>query len=116
MLYKYVCSVKDFPNCRVHDGGFDRGLRFFKTINQVIEEIIQNYSQEEFGDLYFVGTGVKIASITYEFQRHEFRKAEINRTQEYLEPEDDFEGGVIADNGYGKKEFTSWEEKHSARA
>jgi hypothetical protein len=116
MLYKYACSIKSFPNCRVHDGGFDHGLRFFKNFDQVVKELIQTYQEEEYGDLYFVGTGAKVATISYEFQRHEFRKIEINRTQEFLEPEDDFEGGVISDNGYGKKEFKTWQEKHSVRA
>ena len=115
MLYKYVCSVKVFPNCRVHEGSCDAGLRFFKSIDQIINDLILNYSEEELGPIYFIETGSKVATINYEFQRHELRSIQINRTQEFLEPENDFEGGSILDNGYGKKEFKTWEERRSAR-
>ena len=114
MSYKYVCSVKNFPNCRVHDGGFDSGLRFFKNIEQVKEELLRTYSDLEFGDLYAVETGEKVARISYQFQRHEFRRLEINRTSEYLEPENNFESYILSDNGYGKKEWQLWGKKINA--
>ena len=109
-MKKYVCSVKLFPNCRVHDGGSDHGLWFFDSAEDLKRELRISYNDYEMGDIYSAKTGAKVATVTYEFRRHDFRKIELSRTQEFLPEEDNFESGVLADDGEGVKKWFTWDE------
>jgi hypothetical protein len=100
-MYKYVCSVKTFPNCRVHDEGFDDGrLRFFRSFKDVTEELLLTHDREEFGPIYSMQDGQVYAKIQYDFERHHIRgiKTHVPGTNDWNTTKDDGRGNLVWEN------------------
>ena len=106
-MKKYVCSYKNFPNCRVHDAGLTEGLMFFSTIDELKSQLASTYQDYELGDIYYAPTGTKVARVAYVFNRHEFSRIELGRTMEWLPAEDDFESDIFEDDGYAHKKWVN---------
>jgi len=100
-MYKYVCAIKNFPNCRVHDTGEEQGLRFFKDMEDVKRELANSYQWYEYGDIYSIEDGSKFARVIYNFNRHEFRSIELHSSEN---------GGIYISNGYNQFAWKTWDE------
>jgi hypothetical protein len=77
-------------------------IRFFKDINQIKEELLQTYNDNEYGNIYDVDGNEVVGVVKYEFARHELRNISINGEGDL--------NGILVDDGYGKKIWKTWAE------
>ena len=70
MPMQYVCTIKKYHNCRVHDGGEEAGLKFFQSAYEALDFILKNCADTECGNLWTTGTGALFATIVYEISLH----------------------------------------------
>jgi len=68
-MYKYVCAVEYYPNCRVHDCGFYSRLEFFKSLRELMQGALQDKDEYEYCEIYN-RRGKCGFQIGYEYSNH----------------------------------------------
>jgi hypothetical protein len=65
-----VAAVEHYPNCRSCDCGYASGLRFFKSLREVLEWAKENRRDYALSEVYGVKTGRVRFEVGYELGRH----------------------------------------------
>lgn len=66
-MYKFVCSIEYYPNCRGHEEGYYNSLKFFKTFEDILNYALENIHEYVILDCYGI-TGSKIGKFSYEIE------------------------------------------------
>ena len=68
-MSKYVCPVEYYPNCRKHDCGFYSTVKFFNSLKELKDYIMESMIEYSIVDIFDI-EGKKIGNVNYEFSNH----------------------------------------------
>lgn len=95
-MYKYVCAVQYYPNCRGHEAGYYHSLQFFKTFKDVLNYAIKEIAENELMWLHTIEGHCK-GRFIYEISGHSCSGIIFENTdgEHKLRTMDDGKGNLI---------------------
>jgi hypothetical protein len=70
-MIRFVYSIEYFPNCPVHEGGINRGLKKAKTLDEILDFTLNNLNEYGVTDVIDVESDDEIM-ISYYTETHRF--------------------------------------------
>lgn len=68
-MVKYVCPIKYYPNCRKHDGGYYDTVKFFRTLEELMNYALESRYEYAIVEIFNI-SGEICGKINYELGSH----------------------------------------------
>ena len=67
---RYVCNVRYYANCRAHDGATSYHLKFYNSLEEILDHMLKNINDSEIFAIYSTHNGSLISQPKYEVSGH----------------------------------------------
>ena len=94
-MVKYVYAIEYFPNCPVHDGGMNHGLKKADNLDEVLDYALKNLNEYGVTDIVDVESDDEV-SIVYYSETHRFNGLALYINNKLIKRTvDDSQGNLI---------------------